>query len=341
MITTCKHCQQPLVHVRAGAQYHPACRVAAWRQRHKPVLPTSWCGEPPRPRRAREELGERLLEIAAQEDEGAPKTGRRYYYLALSYGYITPSMAATVAAKAEREAAYDRITSVLGILRKQGKLSWGMVLDLTRELDEWPAYSSPREARAAMRRYYDEDRWIGQLRYPILIVEKDTLEPVCKPMAQSWQMPFASSRGYSSLTLQHDVADMLCRRYALTGQMTIVYFVSDLDPSGLDLQRAWEEALADFGAPVARFIRIGLTREQVEELPDVLRDGIEVKPSDSRSKGYIAGVWRPLLGSRRAVRGHDRGGAGLQHSRLAQRRALECSRHGNRAGPRLTLSACG
>jgi hypothetical protein len=26
-----------------------------------------------------------------------------------------------------------------------------------------------------------------------------------------------------------------------------VYFVSDLDPSGLDLQRAWEEALNSFG----------------------------------------------------------------------------------------------
>jgi hypothetical protein len=31
------------------------------------------------------------------------------------------------------------------------------------------------------------------------------MEPVCQPMAQRWQMPFASSRGYSSLKLQHDV----------------------------------------------------------------------------------------------------------------------------------------
>ena len=42
--------------------------------------------------------------------------------------------------------------------------------------------------------------------------------------------------------LQHDTAEKLHHRYARTGQRIIVYFTSDLDPSGLDLQRAWEEA---------------------------------------------------------------------------------------------------
>jgi hypothetical protein len=139
-----------------------------------------------------------------------------------------------------------------------------------------------------MWKIYDEDRWMGQRFYPILIVEKDTLEPVCQPMAAAWQMPFASSRGYSSLTLQHDVAEMLISRHARTGQYAIVYFVSDLDPSGLDLQRAWEAALRDFGAPVAGFHRIGLTREQVDNPDlDIARLGIGVKPGDSRSRAFV------------------------------------------------------
>ena len=114
------------------------------------------------------------------------------------------------------------------------------------------------------------------------------MEPVCQPMAQRWQMPFASSRGYSSLKLQHDVADMLNHPYARAGQWAIAYFISDLDPSGLDLQRAWEEALANFNVRIADFIRIGLTREQVDDLDSArLREGIAVKPSDSRAKRYI------------------------------------------------------
>ncbi|MGZ9086216.1 MAG: hypothetical protein ACXW3R_11895 [Rhodoplanes sp.] len=85
------------------------------------------------------------------------------------------------------------------------------------------------------------------------------------------------------------MAEMLNHHYARTGQWAVVYFISDLDPSGLDLQRAWEEALKNFGVRVAAFVRIGLTREQVDALDNPrLRRGIDVKPSDSRSKSYIA-----------------------------------------------------
>jgi hypothetical protein len=81
---------------------------------------------------------------------------------------------------------------------------------------------------------------------------------------------------------------MLNHRYARTGQWAIVYFISDLDPSALDLQRAWEEALANFGVRVSEFVRIGLTPEQVDDLDSArLREGIAVKPSDSRAERYI------------------------------------------------------
>ena len=43
-----------------------------------------------------------------------------------------------------------------------------------------------------------------------------------------WQMQFVSSRGYSSLKLQYDVAQMLNRRYAKTTQPAIILFISDL-----------------------------------------------------------------------------------------------------------------
>jgi hypothetical protein len=236
-------------------------------------------------------LADQLERIAREEDDGKPKTGRRYYYLALSYGYISPSMEATDAAKKEREAAYKKVLDVLGTMRMSGQLSWDIVLDLTRELDEWRVYGGTREARTELRRLYDEDRWLGQECYPVLVVEKDTLEPVCKPMAYGWQMPFASSRGYSSHRLQHDVAQMLNRRRAKTGQLGMVYFVSDHDPSGLDPQRAWEEALANFGA-IALVTRIGLTRHQVRSHVDgrgqpLEELAIEVKATDKRSARYI------------------------------------------------------
>jgi hypothetical protein len=287
MRTTCKNadCGKSFIAERAGAQYCSGrCRTAAHRQRQAPDPAIMWLDG--KRRRVTDELAGHLLEIARRDDDGAPKTGRRYYYLALSHGYIEVDMSDTPEGKRSRAGAYARVTTMLGTLRKEGLLEWDMVLDLTRELDEWRTYASPREARADLRRYYDEDRWLGQELYPILIVEKDTLEPICKPIAQRWQMPFASSRGYGSLTIQHDVAEMLNRRTAKTGQEALVYFISDLDPSGLDLQRAWREALDNFGV-VPVVIRIGLTPQQVRA-HNLDRLAIEVKPSDSRAKAFVA-----------------------------------------------------
>jgi hypothetical protein len=100
-------------------------------------------------------------------------------------------------------------------------------------------------------------------------------------------MPFASSRGYSSLTLQHDVAKLLPRRYAQTKQSAIIYFVSDLDASGLDLQRAWEQAMRDFGVDCI-FVRLALILDQVQDPElDLERLAIDVKPGDKRAASYI------------------------------------------------------
>jgi hypothetical protein len=301
--TTCKNCGDTFISKRADAQWcSPACRTAGYRKRREPPARVWWSGKEsglgkvPKSKNAdgspalsNYELGRKLLEIADEEDGGEAKTGRRYYYLALSLGWIQPAMGPSEKDKDSRDAAYDRVTHVLGVLRKSGDLPWSMVLDLTRELDQWQVYESPRAARKDMRDSYQEDRWLGQPYYPIFLVEKDTMEPVCRPMASRWQMPFASSRGYSSLKLQHDVAEVLKNRFKRHGQRAIVYFISDHDPSGLDLQRAWEQALRDFGAPVAGFVRIGLTLHQVAktERERGRSLSIQVKPSDSRSKGYV------------------------------------------------------
>src|SRR5215203_3603783 len=131
--------------------------------------------------RASAELAKRLIEVSETADDGEPKTGRRFYYLALSRGYIRPDMSDSDTGKRSRNAAYKRVTDVLGALRMNGGLPWRAVLDLTRELTEWQTFDSSRDARAYLRRVYTEDQWIGQLYRPLLIVEKDTMEPVCRP----------------------------------------------------------------------------------------------------------------------------------------------------------------
>ena len=103
----------------------------------------------------------------------------------------------------------------------------------------------------------------GSGSIPILIVEKDTLEPVCQPMAQRWQMPFASSRGYSSLKLQHDVAEMLRHRHARTGQRASSTSSAISIPAGSTCNGHGRRPWRTSASRVSEFPRIGLTREQV------------------------------------------------------------------------------
>lgn len=282
---TCRVCGTNFVATRADARTcSPRCRQIASRRatQARYVSPPRWHGTIKQTRSV--DLADALVEIA---NDGNRRTARGFYYVALSRGLIRPSMDMTKEGKASRDAAYAKITNLIVNLRKAGRISWNAVLDLTRNIDMPRAvFDSPSDARAALRRQYDEDRWIGQDFYPIFIVEKDALEPICKPMATQWQMPFVSSRGYGSVTLQHDVARLVKeRRAAHPEQLTLVLFISDHDPSGLDLQRAWEDTLKDdYRLPIILH-RIGLTLEQAEQFPEF---ALRIKGSDSRSKSYEA-----------------------------------------------------
>ena len=133
---------------------------ALWRKRRAPLPRVVWRGKTKKLRAwtksntdlSNAELAEHLVHIARHEDDGAPKTGRGFFYLALSHGYINPDMTDTDAAKRSRDAAYDRVTGVLGEFRKSGDIGWGDVLDLTRTLDERTTFESPRDGPSACRR---------------------------------------------------------------------------------------------------------------------------------------------------------------------------------------------
>ena len=126
-ITTCRTCHEPFTPVRAGARYCSGkCRTTAYRRRQVGPSLVRWRGDQPRFSTAsrganslsNSELAKRLIEVSETADDGEPKTGRRFYYLALSRGYIRPDMSDSDTGKRSRNAAYKRVTDVLGGLRR-------------------------------------------------------------------------------------------------------------------------------------------------------------------------------------------------------------------------------
>jgi hypothetical protein len=59
--------------------------------RQAPEPATFWYDGRKRRRNISDDLANHLLNIASNDDDGEPKTGRRYYYLALSHGFIAGS----------------------------------------------------------------------------------------------------------------------------------------------------------------------------------------------------------------------------------------------------------
>jgi hypothetical protein len=130
MLTTCRNaaCKKSFTAERPTAYYCSGrCRTAAHRKRAEPVPAPFWYDG--KRRRADDELAEHLLVIADRDDDGAPKTGRRYYYLALSHGYIAVDMSDTPAGKKSREAGYKTVTAPLG-KRLEKKLNNGVLIQI-------------------------------------------------------------------------------------------------------------------------------------------------------------------------------------------------------------------
>jgi hypothetical protein len=80
--------------------------------------------------------------------------------------------------------AYKRVTNAVA-LRMNGRMGRGV--DHGRNREPLTFRRSTR-CTANAARHHDEDWWLGRTLHG-LIVEKDTMQPVCKPIADRWKSP--------------------------------------------------------------------------------------------------------------------------------------------------------
>ncbi len=115
--------------------------------------------------------------------------------------------------------------------------------------------------------------------------------PMIANAVRPYRVGVASSSGFDSLTVKHELYTDAVARLREYGQETVLLHLGDHDPSGVSLYESLAEDLTQFGRDEGhrRLIevrRVALTPEQIVRL------GIEpqpdaVKPSDSRSKAFI------------------------------------------------------
>jgi len=95
-----------------------------------------------------------------------------------------------------------------------------------------------------------------------VVVEKNTVEPIVKPVAMHYTIPLTSGRGYCSVPPRREMAELFRRSGK---ENLILLMLSDFDPDGEEIASSFARSMRDdFGIETIVPIKVALTAEQVE-----------------------------------------------------------------------------
>lgn len=184
--------------------------------------------------------------------------------------------------------AYKNLSATLDRARWAGLMSMAAMEDRLRFPDE-PYYIEPTTAEAFLAErisdaaeYYWTDPWRNSEVYLEVWAEKDAVDGYVQPICERFRVPYMCNRGYSSLSAMYQSAQRMDYR------RTVILYVGDFDPSGMDMDRDIEDRLYRLGQAV-EFRRVALLMDQIEEHnlpPD------PTKLSDARARTWpYHGSW--------------------------------------------------
>jgi hypothetical protein len=216
-----------------------------------------------------------------------PLTVRQVFYRLVGKGYP------------KSENFYDSVQDKCNRGRRSGRISFANIRDdgVSRLAGETPSscYESPQEyyeTHDELGNYYKRSWHAEQPAYVAVLCEASGMVPMIARAAGPYRVSVASSSGFDSLTVKHDLFADALRRYEEFGQRTVLLHLGDHDASGWWIHRSMTEDLTAFcydhdDAPedLIDLRRTALTPEQIRRM------GIEPDlkpPSGDHAKEFIA-----------------------------------------------------
>lgn len=209
-----------------------------------------------------------ISEYAAQ---GFSLTLRQLFYQFVSRNWIRNT-----------QKNYKKLGELVSRARLDGQIDWNAIVDHTRFMRALNHFDSPADIVRACGTSFNVDMWKDQKFRPEIWIEKDALVSVFERVANDYDIPLFSCRGYTSQSGMWRAA-MRLHSHFVNGQTPIILHFGDHDPSGLDMSR-------DIGTRLKMFWgnnpleRLALNMDQVEEHEPPPNPA---KMSDSRVDWYI------------------------------------------------------
>jgi hypothetical protein len=205
----------------------------------------------------------RAAEIASSYS--TPVTLRQLFYRLVSEGVLP-----------NKHTFYKTLSARTAEARREG---WFPdLLDQGREILRSETHDNPVEALETLARTYRRDLTEGQEQAVWLVLEKNTLIEQVFGWVDEFGIPVVALHGYGSQSIKDDVA----RWVAHDGRSAVALYVGDLDPSGEDIERDFQER-TDYCFDEVR--RLAVDHDQIAELGLVPAPG---KSTDSRAASFVA-----------------------------------------------------
>jgi len=183
--------------------------------------------------------------------------------------------------------SYKRLGAILNDARYAGLVDWSALEDRTRNLKSQSHWTDPADIIYSAARSFALDKWSTQKQRPEIWVEKEALAGIVERAGQTNDVSYLSCRGYMSASEMYEAAQRIrARRRA--GQETLIIYLGDHDPSGLDMSdgdipKRFETFLSKYGQSPVEVNRVALNWDQIEQYQPPPNPA---KETDSRFAAY-------------------------------------------------------
>ena len=114
-------------------------------------------------------------------------------------------------------------------LRREGRLDYGYIADMTRWMRKPRSFDSVEDALAATTRTYRKNLWLDSTAYVEVWCEKDALGGVIYPVTYEYDVPLMVARGFVSETFAYEA---IAARRGMLGPITSTTSATSTGPDG-------------------------------------------------------------------------------------------------------------
>jgi hypothetical protein len=196
-----------------------------------------------------------------------PLSVRGVHYALLNYQFLR-NIPKKLPYKNDDE-SYQATSDLITRMRLNGSIPWEAFDDSTRPLKTFNPFANildfMRDQMSNFLNGYWRDLLQTQPNHVEVVCEKNTIYHMALRVADKYQIPTSSGRGFNSIDPWYDLYE---RHFNSGKERLIVIVLSDFDPEGERIPHVAGQTLRDdFGVPAEKLtvIKAGVTREQVEK----------------------------------------------------------------------------